>query len=150
MKSVALAVAVSLLLAGCAAVQPQQAVGQLDQRGEKYDTQECRAARQIALGYDDNVGSRVGVGLALGLFLGPFGIPLAMAVDSSQAQKREAVIGELKKHCEGPLPVGYKEAAATRGPTSDLQMKVQILDDLRAKGLLSDQEYTARKVKLTE
>lgn len=143
MKAVAM-IGVVAMLAGCAA-SPQQHVTQLDTRGEKYDTAECRAARQVAMGYDDNVGSRVGVGLALGLFLGPFGIPVAMAVDGSQASKRSAAVTELKKHCEGPLPAGYKPPTA-----GDLQLKAQILDDLRAKGLITEADYTARKVKLTE
>jgi hypothetical protein len=144
MKGIAIAVAVALL-AGCAA-SPQQVVTTMDTRGERYDTAECRAARQMAMGYDDNVGGRMGIGLALGLFLGPFGIPLAMAVDGAQASKRDAVITELRKHCEGPLPTAYKAPAGR----TDLQIKLEILDDLRAKGLLTDSEYTARKVKLTE
>lgn len=142
----AVAVAALVVLAGCAAT-PQQAVTQLDGHGEKYDTQECRAARQVALTYDDNTGSRIGVGMAAGLLLGPFGIPLALAMDLSQKNKRDAVLTELKTHCEGPLPPGYAEAPKDR---TDLQIKIQILDDLHAKGLMSDKDYTARKVKLTE
>lgn len=133
------------LLAGCAStVTPQQAVTQLDQRGEKYETQECRNARQIALSYDDNVSGRMGLGLGLGLLLGPFGIPFAMMADSSQADKRNAVIAELKKHCEGTM-------TASRGAAkSDLQVKNEMLDDLRAKGLLTEAEYLQKKKKLLE
>jgi hypothetical protein len=144
MKRVLAAIVVASL-AGCA-VQPQLAVSQLDVRGEKYDTAECRAARQIALTYDDNTAGRMGLGLGLGLLLGPFGIPFAMMADASQAQKRDAVNAELKKHCEGPLPVAYKAPVGR----SDLQLKLEILEDLRAKGLLTDAEYAAKKVKLIE
>jgi hypothetical protein len=51
------------------------------------------------MAYDDNVTGRVGLGLGLGILLGPFGIPLAIAADANQAEKREAVMAELKKHC---------------------------------------------------
>lgn len=133
------------LLAGCATtVTPQQAVTQLDQRGEKYESQECRNARQIALSYDDNVSGRMGLGLGLGLLLGPFGIPFAMLADSSQADKRNAVIAELKKHCEGLM-------VANRGVAkSDLQVKNEMLDELLAKGLLTEAEYLQKKKKLLE
>lgn len=134
-----------LALAGCTStVTPQQAVNQLDQKGEKYDTQECRGARQIALTYDDKVPARVGLGVGLGVVLGPFGIPLAVMADSAQADKRNAVLAELKKHCEGPLP-------ASRGPAkSDLQVKLELLDELKAKGLLTEDEYLAKKKKLVD
>jgi hypothetical protein len=130
----------ALLLSGCAAtVTPQQAVNQLDQRAEKYETQECRNSRQIALSYDDNVTGRMGLGMGLGLLLGPFGIPLAVMADSSQADKRSAVLAELKKHCEGTL-------TANKGQVkSDLQIKLELLEDLKAKGLLSDAEYAEKR-----
>jgi len=133
------------LLAGCAAtVTPQQAVNQLDQKAEKYDTQECRSARQIALTYDDNVGGRMALGLGLGLFLGPFGLPFAFMADASQADKRNAVLAELKKHCEGTVTVA-------KGPSkSDLQVKSEMLDDLKAKGLLTEAEYVEKKKKLLD
>jgi len=86
-------------LTGCATVQPQQAVGQLNPQSPKYESVECRNARQTAMAYDDNVTGRVGLGLGLGILLGPFGIPLAIAADANQAEKREAVMAELKKHC---------------------------------------------------
>ncbi len=131
-------------LVGCTTVTPQQAVNQLDQKTEKYDTQECRNARQIALTYDDNVSGRMGLGLGLGLLLGPFGIPLAVMADSSQADKRNAVLAELKKHCEGTLPSNRVAAK------SDLQIKIELLDDLKEKGLLTESEYFEKKKKLTE
>jgi hypothetical protein len=134
-----------LSLVGCATtVTPQQAVNQLDQRGEKYDSQECRGARQIALTYDDNVSGRMGLGLGLGLLLGPFGIPFAVMADSSQADKRNAVLAELKKQCEGAF-------TSNRGPAkSDLQVKIELLEDLKSKGLLTDAEYADKKKKLID
>lgn len=128
------------LITGCAAtVTPQQAVNQLDQRAEKYETQECRNSRQIALSYDDNVTGRMGLGMGLGLLLGPFGIPLAVMADSSQADKRGAVLAELKKHCEGTLTANRGQAK------SDLQIKIELLEDLKAKGLLSEAEYVEKR-----
>lgn len=110
--------AVAAILAGCAA-QPQQTVVNLDTASAKYSSDECRMARQTALAYDDNVGGRVGAGLALGLLLGPFGVPLAMAMDSSQNTKREAINTELVKHCGGSLPsMVFTPVAPVGNPTS--------------------------------
>lgn len=92
-------------LAGCATVQPQQTVATLDAAHPKYATEECRMARMVALNYDDNQGGRMGAGLALGLFLGPFGLPFAAALDANQAEKRNAVNGELVRHCGAVMPV---------------------------------------------
>lgn len=132
-----------LVLAGCSSVTPQTAVNQLDPRSDKYESQECRSARQIALSYDDNVGSRMGLGLGLGLLLGPFGIPLAAVADAAQAEKRNAVLAELKKHCEGPVAV----AASTNAAKSDLQVRLELLNDLKSKGLLTEAEYNERRKK---
>ncbi len=143
------------LAAGCATtMSPQQAVGQLDQRGEKYSTQECQAARQIALSYDDNVSGRMGIGLGLGLLLGPFGLPFAFMADSSQAEKRNAVLGELKKHCEGSLPKPVMTADSTKVPEqpkkSDAQVRLEMLQDLKTRGLLTEAEFETKRKALVE
>lgn len=109
--------ALTVALAGCAA-QPQQTVVNLDTRSSKYSSEECRMARQTALSYDDNVGARVGGGLALGLLLGPFGIPLAMAMDSAQNDKRQAINTELVKHCGATTQGAYKAPGPMGNPNS--------------------------------
>ena len=142
--------ATTSLLAGCATtVTPQQAVGQLDQRGEKYSTQECAQARQIAMTYDDNTSGRMGLGLGLGLLLGPFGIPFAIWADSSQADKRNAVLGELKKQCEGSLP-RMQQAADTQPKRTDTQVRLDLLLELKSKGLLTEAEFEAKRKQLIE
>ena len=87
-----------LLFAGCASV-PQQTISELDTTDPKYKTQACLDARNIALTYDDKVASRAGTGLALGLLLGPFGLPLAAALDSSQNGKRALINEEITRRC---------------------------------------------------
>jgi hypothetical protein len=57
------------------------------------------------LQYDDKVGSRVAIGLASGLLLGPFGIPIAVAADANQNAEREAWNKEIHLRCSSkPLP----------------------------------------------
>jgi hypothetical protein len=118
MKKLACSLLVLSVLAGCATVQPQQVVTQLDTRAEKYDTADCRSAREVALAYEDNRGIRFGVGVGLGLFLGPFGIPVAIAVDMHQKKKRDAVLTELTRHCGEVLPGDMQQTAPTALPVA--------------------------------
>ena len=134
------ALSLTALVSGCATViQPQQAVNNLDSRGQKYGTQECQQARQVALNYDDNVSGRMGLGLGLGLLLGPFGLPFAIAADASQKEKRDAVLLELERHCES------SGASDARPSSEDVEARIQMLTELHKKGLLTDAEYSAKK-----
>lgn len=135
-----------LALAGCATVeQPHSVVQQLNSATPKYQSSACRQARQAALIYDENVGERVGLGVGLGLFLGPLGLPLAMAADASQAEKRKAMVSQLREACEGELA-----PSADSSPTGVLEAGLSSLADLRAKGLVSEQEYAARRAALVD
>ena len=110
-------VCTGVLAAGCAA-EPQKTVNELDSKNPNYSTPECMEARKVALQYDDNVAGRAGIGIGLGLLLGPFGLPIARAVDASQNDKREAINEEVRKHCAGPakaVPVGATASKAPAG-----------------------------------
>lgn len=148
MKKRLVVIVAVLGLAGCATVQPQQAVNQLDPRSERFNTQDCRQARQIAMSYDDNVGGRMGLGLGLGLLLGPFGLPFAIMADASQAEKRNAVLAELKKHCDGPMTDAERAALASKPAVSDAQRRLDMLVEMKAKGLLSDEEFERKRKEL--
>ena len=75
----------------------------------KYSTQECKDMRQKALDYNDRVLSRIGTGAALGLFLGPFGMPLAAGADIKQNEERKAWSREVHLACSSdPLPDNLK------------------------------------------
>jgi hypothetical protein len=92
------------MIAACAA-KPQQFTGQLDHSDPKYKSKDCSDIRLKALEYDDKVGSRVAIGLATGLLLGPFGIPIAAAADANQNAEREAWNREIHLRCSSkPLP----------------------------------------------
>ncbi len=125
MKKTSSLLLIALILTGCATprVTPQQAVNQLENNTEKYETTECRNARQMAMSYDDNVGGRIGIGMGLGLLMGPFGIPMAAAVDKNQNDKREAVITELKKHCEGEIVVAQNSKPKSLNPEAPVATK---------------------------
>lgn len=92
-------VALALLATGCATQRPHEMVQKMDKESTKYQTAECAAARKLALEYDENVPSRMGIGLGLGLLLGPFGLPFAIAADVSQGEKRKAVASEVERAC---------------------------------------------------
>lgn len=94
-----IAIVALALLTGCATQRPHEMVQQMDKDSPKYQTSECAAARKLALEYDENVPSRMGIGLGLGLLLGPFGLPFAIAADASQGEKRKAVVSEVEKNC---------------------------------------------------
>lgn len=90
--------AVMLLLAGCAAV-PQQTITRLDVHDPKFASPACIDIRGRALGYDDRVGERVVVGVISGLVLGPFGLPIAAAVDAKQDEERRIFNREITLRC---------------------------------------------------
>lgn len=127
----------ALSLAGCSTIAPYEAVGKLDKTGQRYDTLECRQARLLALNYDDNVGGRVGVGVTAGLFLGPFGLPLAAAVDAEQAKKRDAVLDELRRSCEGPH--------ADVLPRQRVDRLLSMLAELQSHNVLTPSEFELKR-----
>lgn len=78
---------------------PQQAVAALNIADARYNTAGCQTAREKAMAYDDRIGQRVVAGAGIGLLLGPFGLPLAAAVDVKQSDERFAVNHELVVSC---------------------------------------------------
>ena len=92
------AVAVPLMLAGCAAA-PQKTLASLSVEDPKFHSAECVDIRGRAVGYDDKVGERAGQGLLLGLFLGPLGLPFAAAIDAKQDEQRYAYNREITLRC---------------------------------------------------
>jgi hypothetical protein len=88
-----------LALAGCAAANPQETSLKLNMQDPLYDTADCRAARQTALLYDDKVPQRAAEGVAIGLLLGPFGLPIAAGIDANQDKQRKLLNWELTRSC---------------------------------------------------
>jgi hypothetical protein len=117
MLRIAVAVACTLALVGCAQ-KPQVSIGTLSQADPKFSSPECLDIRSKALTYDDKVGERMAIGLASGLLLGPFGIPIAASADAAQNQEREAFNREIELRCmtnppkRDPLPVPDTIASA--------------------------------------
>src|SRR5206468_667809 len=116
-------------------------VNALDIAHPNYASPECVEARRVAMSYDDNIAGRAAVGLALGLFLGPFGIPLAAAGDAAQNGKREQINGEVQRHCAGI--VRAQSLTVPSSPT--LTGRLQELQELRMKGMLSEDEYQEQR-----
>jgi hypothetical protein len=133
-------------LTGCATVEaPHSVVQQLNSATPKYQSSACRQARQAALIYDEKSGERIGLGVGLGLLLGPVGLPLAMAADASQAEKRKATVALLREACEGELA-----PSAGSSPTDVLEAGLSSLADLRAKGMITEHEYATRRAAMVD
>lgn len=98
-RALAIVPVIGLVVSACAS-NPQQTVMTLDERDPQYTSRECLDARNIAMQYDDKVISRMGIGLGLGLLLGPFGLPLAVMADMNQNEKREYLNKEIEKRCK--------------------------------------------------
>ena len=97
----------ALGLVGCA--QNPKEVSKNYTSDVKYNTANCQAMRRKALDYNDRVLGRMGTGLALGVFLGPFGIPLVAAGDIAQNNERKAWSREVHLACSSePLPEALK------------------------------------------
>jgi hypothetical protein len=108
--------AIAAALAGCAGT-PQQSLGTLDQADPAYGSQACLDARNVALTYNNKAGTSVGVGLASGILLGPFGLIPALAFDMNRGSDRKAFNAELDRRCRTPGFNGYVPGAPP--PRSD-------------------------------
>jgi len=106
-KAVAV-VALAVLAAGCSP-KPANYASTLATTDPKWESDECRDIRLAALSYDDKTGQRLAIGLASGLLLGPFGIPIAAAADADQDEQRRMFSRELHMRCSSlPLPDSLK------------------------------------------
>lgn len=92
-------IALAIGLGGCAAAPPQKTVSTLSMSDPKFNSPECSDIRARAVGYDDKVAERAMTGMALGLFLGPLGIPMAAAADKSQDDQRRGFNREITLRC---------------------------------------------------
>ena len=103
-------IAVSLAVLSSCTPTPQKYAGTLTVTDPKFNNAECKEIRLQALNYDDKVGGRMAIGLASGILLGPFGLPLAAAADASQEEKRKAFAREMHLRCSStPLPKNLEE-----------------------------------------
>lgn len=92
------------LISGCTAT-PDKYAASLPQNDPKYNTQECKDIRLQALSFDNKTGSRMAIGLASGLLLGPFGLPIAAASDAEREEARKLFAREIHMRCSSkPLP----------------------------------------------
>lgn len=100
MVRVGVVLGVALVCAGCSvAAKPQTTIHTISPADPKFSSPECLDIRNRALVYDDKVGERAVIGIASGLLLGVFGLPIAAAADAAQNQEREAFNREIELRC---------------------------------------------------
>jgi hypothetical protein len=103
MKRIAVS-ALALLLAGCTST-PDRYAATLPQNDPKYNSKDCMDIRLAALNFNNKTGSRMAIGLASGLLLGPFGLPIAAAADAEREDARKLFAREIHMRCSSkPLP----------------------------------------------
>ncbi len=94
----------AVALSGCVS-SPDKYAASLPTDDPKFKTVECQKIREQSLEFDNQVGSRVAIGLASGLLLGPFGLPIAAAADAQQNDRRKYFAREIHLRCSSkPLP----------------------------------------------
>lgn len=104
MRTRIVALAALAICAGCTTT-PADYATTLSTQDPKWNSRPCEEIRLAALNYDDKVGERMMVGMASGLLLGPFGLPIAAAADASQEEKRKLFAREMHMRCSSlPLP----------------------------------------------
>lgn len=116
-----LALAIVAVLSSCTAT-PDKYAASLPTSDPKYNTQECKDIRLQALNFDNKTGSRAAIGLASGLLLGPFGLPIAVAADAEREDARKMFAREVHMRCSSkPLPKNLEvkpdEKPATKART---------------------------------
>lgn len=119
-------VATSLIFLAACAPKPANYASTLAHTDPKWESEDCKAIRLAALNYDDKVGQRLAIGVASGLLLGPFGLPLAAAADAEQDDQRRAFSRELHVRCSSlPLPETLLTEAEKRGGKPAPEMTVR-------------------------
>ena len=101
------------LLAACAS-SPDKYAASLPQQDPKWNTAECKEIRLKALEFDHKIGQRVAIGLASGLLLGPFGLPIAAASDAERNEARRMFNREIHIRCSSkPIPKDLQDPPKT-------------------------------------
>lgn len=112
----------AMTLCGCAASTPQKTVSTLSMSDPKFNSPECSDIRARAVSYDDKVAERAMTGMALGLFLGPFGLPMAAATDKAQDDQRRGYNREITLRCiTGGEAIVAKEDAEREVATAHVE-----------------------------
>jgi hypothetical protein len=112
----------AIALGGCASQTPQVTLSKLDLKDPKFASAECSDIRGKAVTYDDKVAERALTGMALGLFLGPFGLPAAASADIAQDEQRHAYNREITLRCvTGGEAIVAKEDAERQANSFKMQ-----------------------------
>jgi len=95
-----------------ASMDGAEIVAKLDASAPRFQSDDCKAARNTMANYGGHVGERILEGAFFGVLLGPFGLPMAFGVDMREARIANMLVEELQNACgrKALFPV-YLEAA---------------------------------------
>jgi hypothetical protein len=95
----------ALAMVGACATTVRQNLAELDHTDPAYNSEACLRARDVAMQHNEHMGTRAAGGMALGLLLGPFGIPIAAMADANAAERRSMINEEVRRRCTTPAAV---------------------------------------------
>jgi len=111
--------AATVFIASCSP-KPAMYAEQLSTHDPKWESEDCKQIRLAALTFDDKVGQRMAIGIASGLLLGPFGLPIAAAADANQDEQRRIFARELHLRCSSlPLPENLNAVKSSGAPVQE-------------------------------
>lgn len=90
------------LATACTTVPPQSTALAVDPSQPKYNSWNCKLARQAALASQRHTGEEIGVGVGMGVAVGFVALPLAIVGGLADAEEQEALSAAVRQECLGP------------------------------------------------
>jgi TPR repeat protein len=121
-----------------ASADPPDLSSLMDTAAPKYNTPECRAAREKASAYDNHLMGNLVLGVALGLAFGPFAIPGQVGIEQNAERRDQDMANELFSACGDETFLPFMQTQAQLGDDSAQAW----LGQAYARGLNGSKDFT--------